>query len=75
MRDLSTEMIQNRMLVKNEHNYGDVVYLKTDEEQLPRLVTGFTVRDGQSVHTYELTCGTDVSDHYPIEITKDKNIL
>jgi len=51
---------------------GDVVYLKTDEEQLKRIVTEISVM-GVSMTDYsikyQLSQGTDASDHYGSEIT------
>ena len=52
---------------------GALVYLKTDIDCLPRLVTAYKV----TMHdiTYELSCETRVSYHYDFEITPDKNYL
>ena len=51
----------------------DIVYLKTDVDQLPRLVTAYKVTSTDI--TYELACGVIVSWHYRCEISKDKNSL
>lgn len=60
-----------------EYNFrykiGQTVYLKTDVDQVERLVTGISIRpDGVS---YSLACGTIESGHYEFEITCDKDIL
>lgn len=53
--------------------YGEIVYLKTDEEQEPRLVTAKMER-GNFV-SYELSCGIMTSWHQAIEISRDRNLL
>lgn len=52
---------------------GDLVYIKTDPEQRERMVTGITIR--QNSIQYALSYGTTESWHYPIELSKDKNII
>jgi len=56
-----------------EFNLGDIVYLITDTEQLPRMVTGilFTADHIE----YYLTSGTDETKHLAIEINSDRDIL
>lgn len=52
-----------------------VVYLKTDPEQLPRSVIGYNVRPNNSI-VYELQCGAqNVTNHYDFEISEDVNVL
>jgi len=52
---------------------GQTVYLKTDINQLERLVTGINIRpDGI---TYTLVNGSDESYHYDFEITLDRDIV
>ena len=51
---------------------GDFVYLKTDEEQLRRIVTGLTIRPG--VVLYAVALGADESTHYDFEISKEKEL-
>lgn len=53
------------------YNYGDIVYLITDKEQLERMVVGHHVRD-TSVQ-YILACGPSESYHYEAEILTTKN--
>lgn len=48
----------------------DTVFLKTDIEQLERIITGYTVRKVGIV--YELTCGVATSWHYDFEFTPEK---
>lgn len=50
---------------------GETVYLITDNDQLPRLVTGYVVRP--NLISYYLSCGTVETSHYDFEISHDKN--
>lgn len=54
------------------YTFGDIVYLKTDIEQIPRIVIAFTIRPGGVVY-YELGCGPDSSFHFDIEISPSSN--
>ncbi len=60
------------MIINTLYDIGDTVYLTTDKEQLPRLVTNITVSPS-NLHSYEVINGTDVSKHYEIELQKEKN--
>jgi len=62
------------MVIKNEYDLGQTVYLKTDTEQLPRIVYGIEIRIGGSL-TYNVSCGTEISEHYGIELAKEKDAL
>tara|TARA_R110000824_G_scaffold361127_2_gene548887 strand:- start:1366 stop:1578 length:213 start_codon:yes stop_codon:yes gene_type:complete len=58
---------------------GTIVYLKTDSEQLPRIVTKISILGSSMsdyVITYELSQGDESSEHYTSEIikTKDTNL-
>jgi hypothetical protein len=61
------------MEFKSDIALGELVYLLTDPDQLPRMVTGikFTI-DGGALFT--LCQGTVDTDHYRKEIAKSKNI-
>lgn len=61
------------MNINNKFEIGQIVYLKTDDEQFSRIVTGFTVRE-QSL-LYGLSQGTNETFHYDFEITTEKDIL
>ena len=52
---------------------GDIVYFKTDREQLPRMVIGMFFFMGGIV--YELSYNGERVSAYEIELTKDKDIL
>lgn len=59
--------------VEIEFEIGDIVYLKTDRDQLQRMVVGISLR--QSGLSYALACGTAEAYHFDIEISKEANIL
>lgn len=46
-----------------------IVYLKTDPEKLPRMITGFKVNKYDIL--FELVCGTCTSNHYDYEFTSN----
>lgn len=53
-----------------EFQLAERVYLKTDPEQLERIVIGYIVRKNSI--TYGLVSGTQESWHYDFEINRDK---
>ena len=61
------------MKITTLYDIGDVVYLKTDDEQKERMITSIKIAPG--CHIYYLSCGDEESTHYDIEITTDKDIL
>lgn len=63
------------MYIKNDFNVGQTVYLKTDPDQLRRIVEYLTVFKEDDI-MYDLGCGTSRSSHYPFEISDvpDQNI-
>jgi hypothetical protein len=61
------------MVIEAEYNFGDIVYLKTDSEQKPRIV--FAIKVYKTDVLYELACGTTTSMHYDFEISKEVNVL
>lgn len=58
----------------SEFSLKEVVYLKTDPEQKPRIVTSISFK-GSGAVTYSLGCGIEDTDHYDFEITKEEDIL
>ena len=58
---------------KAKFNITQVVYLRTDPELLPRIVTRYTVSHGSI--TYELSLGSSTSWHYEFEIVSNKDEL
>ena len=57
-----------------EFTIQQTVYLKTDMDQKPRLVTGITLRPFNSV-TYGLTESATETWHYGFEISDDRDIV
>lgn len=61
------------MLIKNEHNFGDIIYLKTDKDQYECLVTGILVTPNGI--TYRVNRGTIEYYGYEMEFSLTKNVL
>lgn len=61
------------MTISNEHDLGDIVYLRTDPDQNILVVTAIAVTPGGLL--YKLAIGTSESWHYGIEISKEKDIV
>ena len=56
---------------------GELVFLKTDDEQLPRIVTQISISGGSMsdyIITYELSQGQESSEHYDSEILTSKDL-
>lgn len=62
------------IVVDNKYNFGDIVFLKTDIEQMPRIITAIIFCPASDI-LYEVTCGTVVSRHYDFEITVSKEVI
>lgn len=60
-------------IINVRYEIGEIVYLKTDKEQTPRIIYSYKVFEKETM--YETACGTQVSLHYEFEITKDANVL
>jgi len=55
---------------------GEVVYLRTDTEQLQRIITEVNIAGNSmqdSVLMYELSQGENISKHYSSEIARSKD--
>ena len=62
------------MVVNNEFDFGDFVYLKTDKEQYVRMITCILhYKSGELM--YKVSCGTSHSEHYGYELSKEINVL
>ena len=59
---------------KIEFKIGQTVFIKTDKEQYPRVVTGIALRPSNSV-TYCLAQNVTETWHYGFEISDEKDIL
>lgn len=62
------------MVIKNEFEIGQIVYLKTDIEQLSRIITGINVNGNNNI-LYRLVAGINETYHYGIEISSEKDIV
>lgn len=61
------------MVIDNEYEIGDLVYLKTDAEQLPRIIISIYVyKNGELL--YKTASGTQTSEHYSFELSKEKEL-
>ena len=60
------------MIIDNDFNIEDIVFLKHDVEQKPRMIYAITITKSDIM--YELISGTEVSTHYSFELSKDKVI-
>lgn len=62
------------MEIKNVYNHEEIVYLRTDTDQKPRIITSIEVfKRGELL--YKLSQSTTSSYHYDYEISRDRNIL
>lgn len=58
------------ILLDNKYNIGDIVYLKTDPDQIERMITAIQLNANGII--YRLVCGTTETWHYDIEINVEK---
>lgn len=59
------------MVIENEFNLKDEVYLVTDSDQKKRIVSAIKVEPNDIM--YQLCCGTEDTWHYEFEISKVKD--
>ena len=61
------------MNINNKYNFGDKVFLFTDDEQKERIVTAIKIQPSNLL-LYGLSCGIEPeSYHFDIEITGTKS--
>lgn len=65
--DMASKVIEFRF------DIGELVYLKTDVAQSPRIVFCYKVYKGEIL--YDLACGTVTSSHYEFEISTEINVI
>jgi len=58
------------MIAKTAYDIGDTVYLRTDSDQMMRLVTRIQITKGNTM--YEVSCGIQNSWHYDFELSREK---
>lgn len=62
------------MTIANKFKLGEIVYLKTDPDQLARIIVAIQVTvDGGML--YKLAIGMNEQWHYEVEISRDKDIV
>jgi hypothetical protein len=59
--------------VSVEFNIGEVLYLKTDKEQAPRILIGYQIYG--NVVMYEVICINLISTHYTFELSRTKDVI
>lgn len=64
--------MKHTLTIRTLYRLQQIVYLRTDFEQLPRMITGIKICVDGSI-LYELTSGTQVTFHYEVEISETKN--
>jgi len=61
------------MLIDSKYDFGSIVYMVADREQLPRVVTGFLV---QPIGTrVEVSSPAGTVYCYEFELSSEKNVL
>lgn len=63
------------LILNVEYEQGEIVYLRTDNEQLPRIIMGYRVQNMSSTILYDLMCGTLQSCHYELELTRERSLI
>ena len=56
-----------------KHDLGNIVYLKTDKEQLKRMIVQISIMPNGLM--YELGCNGNSSFHYDFEFSNEKDVL
>ena len=62
------------MIIKNGYEFGDIVYLRTDPDQLQRMVTSFRVMPGLILYGLSIAGDNETSHHF-IELTNEKTLI
>ena len=62
------------MIIDNIYEIGQVVYLKTDTDQIPRIVISISVYKGGEL-LYKVASGTQTSEHYEFELSKERELI
>ena len=58
------------MMISTQYEFGDIVFLKTDIDQLERLITEITISEGNTL-VFTLSCGTLNTKHFEFEFSKE----
>lgn len=61
------------IMIESKFEIGQLVFLKTDNEQSERMVIGIHVRPTGII--YSLAFGAMETTHYELEISEQKNVI
>lgn len=61
------------MVIDNKFNHGQIVYLKTDKDQIPRMITRFSVKPNEIM--YCLANAVNETWHLDFEISETVDVL
>lgn len=61
------------MKFQSEFGLGDIVYIKHDPRQLPRMIVAVGFRGGAPL--YELACGNDSSNVSEFELSEHEDVV
>lgn len=61
------------MIITTEHDIGEIVFVKTDEEQRERMITEISIKSPNFV-LYLLSYGVNNSWHSDVEISKELDL-
>jgi hypothetical protein len=62
------------MVIENKYDFGQIVFLKCDVDQSPRIVVSIEVYKGGEL-MYKLSAGDNNSLHFDFEISEEKNFV
>jgi hypothetical protein len=60
-------------MLECKYELGQMVYIKTDKEQMRRMVVSISFRPTGVL--YELNCGVSNSWHYEMEVSEEKDVI
>jgi hypothetical protein len=63
------------MTIKTRFSLGDILYLKTDLDQLPRMVIYIKILGDPNCVIYGMVAGDEMSEHFDMELSEDKIIF
>jgi hypothetical protein len=58
--------------LKISFSLGDIIYLRTDPYQMPRLIVSIEMNISNGL-LYKVVCGTELSMHYEEELSTERN--
>lgn len=62
------------MVIENKFEIGQIVFIKTDQDQHARMITQIAVGGKASIR-YCIGFGATETWHYDIELSEEKNVL